>query len=130
METTQTINKHDRVERAIACALYYTEQSRAAYDTLLIESCWRYAYDFGDERILVSETFWGWFKNQFYLKTLYFSDSLAGMATDGMDVEDFRELFNSVMIFDIYDVFPNSTIHNIITNDVYMALNAQGGVLW
>ena len=52
------------------------------------------------------------------------------MATDGMDVEDFRELFNSVMIFDIYDVFPNSTIHNIITNDVYMALNAQGGVLW
>ena len=130
MQQTHKKKKNDKVEQAIACALFYTDLNRLEYEMLLIEYCWKYAYEFGDDRILISDTFWLWFKNQFHIKTISFSNQLQRINPEHAQPDEYKAALLRMLKVNPDELFPQSTIHNIICNEVFLELQEKGGKVW
>lgn len=130
MEKTNKTKKIDKVEQAIACALFYTDLKRLEYEMLLIEYCWKYAYEFGDDRILISDTFWSWFRNQFHIKTINFSNQLQRLNVEHISFDELKCAFLRLHRVDPDVLYPQNTIHDIITNEVFLELQEKGGEVW
>lgn len=131
MKTTQKQTKQTRLEVAIACVLYYTGLKRVDYDAMIYEYAWKYAEDFGSTDLIYSDTFWNWFTNQFYIKTVAFSWQLE--RPEGLpETAIMLSIFKRVQVVNAKEFFPSSAVHNVICQEIWEAKNkiVEGGGKW
>lgn len=131
MKTTQKNTKQERLYKAITCVLYYTGLKRVDYEAMLYEYGWKYAEDYGSTDLILSDTFWNWFTNQFYIKTVALSWQFEN--PNGLpDSNILLSIFKRIQRINPDELYPHSTVHNVICQEIWEAKNkiVEGGGKW
>jgi hypothetical protein len=104
----------------IGCIRFFCGLKPLEYEQIRIELGFAYAEDFGSDQLVLSDTFWTWFNNQFSIITAEMVreiESCHHLPSDDI----MKQVFVRSHKINAADLYPQSIIHNQIMNEIFNA---------